>query len=469
MAATSSSPSTLARTAWLTVVLLMPVGLLNYLDRQMLASMKFSVMADITSIANDANWGFMLGQFKWVYAVLSPVGGYLADRFSRRLTICGSLFVWSAVTWWTGHTTTYQELLWARSLMGISEAFYIPAALALIADFHTGRTRSRAVGMHQMAIYCGVIVGGFSGYVAEAPSLGWRFAFDACGVLGMLYTLPLVWLLRDPPKPERGPAIGKTSPLLAVQELLGNTAFILLVLYFTLPALAGWVVRDWGPAIVKEQFDIGQGLAGVAATSSWQIAAVFGALFGGWAADRWMRRHERGRIFVSAIGMALIIPAIFGFGETLAAGMPQHQGKTSAGAAATVSAEPAPADNASASAGDRASSVKPEARAGSLHLVAIAVAFLVLFGIGWGFFDCNNMPILAQVVRSDLRATGYGVMNLVSISCGGLADWGFGTLRDRHVPLDIIFGIFSATAIVSLVLVLLIRPRRELLAQDEHR
>ena len=195
------SPSaTLSRTAWLVVILLMPVALLNYLDRQMLASMKYSVMADIPSIGTEENWGFMLGQFKWVYAILSPIGGYLADRFSRRLTICGSLFVWSAVTWWTGHTTTYYELLWARSLMGISEAFYIPAALALIADFHTGRTRSRAVGLHQMAIYCGVIVGGFGGYVADAPNLGWRFAFDACGIFGMLYAVPLVWLLHDAPR-----------------------------------------------------------------------------------------------------------------------------------------------------------------------------------------------------------------------------------------------------------------------------
>ena len=98
-----SSSSTLARTAWLVVVLLMPVALLNYLDRQMLAAMKYSVMEDIPSIGTEANWGFMLGQFKWVYAFLSPIGGYVADRFSRRFTICGSLFVWSAVTWWTGH------------------------------------------------------------------------------------------------------------------------------------------------------------------------------------------------------------------------------------------------------------------------------------------------------------------------------------------------------------------------------
>jgi MFS transporter, Spinster family, sphingosine-1-phosphate transporter len=129
-----TTTSTVSWTAWLVVLLLMPVALLNYLDRQMLASMQSSVMTSIPSIGTQENWGFMLGQFKWVYAFLSPIGGYVADRFSRRFTICGSLFVWSAVTWWTGHVETFSELLWARSLMGISEAFYIPAALALITD-----------------------------------------------------------------------------------------------------------------------------------------------------------------------------------------------------------------------------------------------------------------------------------------------------------------------------------------------
>ena len=403
--------------AWLVVALLMPVALLNYLDRQMLAAMKYSVMRDIPSIGTEENWGFMLGQFKWVYACLSPIGGYVADRFSRRFTICTSLFVWSMVTWWTGHVTSYDELLLARSLMGISESFYIPAALALIADYHSGRTRSRAVGLHQMAIYLGVIAGGFGGYVADTATLGWRVAFDACGVFGMLYALPLVILLRDNPSREEREAQARTSPVRSATELLSNLSFILLVLYFTLPALAGWVVRDWGPAILKQQFGIGQGQAGVAATLYWQVAAMLGAVAGGWLADRWMRQHTRGRIFFSAIGMTLIIPAIFGVGN-----------------------------------------------AGSLRL---AVAFLMLFGLGWGFFDCNNMPILAQIVRPHLRATGYGIMNMVSISFGGLADWSFGILRDRHVPLNVVFGIFAGTALLSVVLVLLIRPRKDLLAQDQ--
>jgi hypothetical protein len=89
-----------------------------------------------------------------------------------------------------------------------------------------------------------------------------------------------------------------------------------------------------------------------------------------------------------------------------------------------------------------------------------AVFFLALFGWGWGLFDGNNMPILSQIVRPELRATGYGIMNLVSISCGGLADWGFGILKDRQTPLSLIFSAFASLAAFSAVLVLLIRPRR---------
>src|SRR4051812_1926889 len=228
------------RAAWLVVVLLMPVAALNYLDRQMLATMKLSVMADVPSIGNDAHWGLMLGQFKWVYAFLSPVGGYVADRFGRRLTICGSLLAWSVVTWWTGHVQTYNELLWARSCMGLSESFYIPAALALIADHHAGATRSRAVGVHQLGIYLGQILGGFGGYAAEAPGLGWRKAFDACGAFGIVYTLPLALLLRAPPRKPIEPGERRSaSPLSALASLLTNGSFLLLVLCFTLPALAG--------------------------------------------------------------------------------------------------------------------------------------------------------------------------------------------------------------------------------------
>ena len=327
----------------------------------------------------------------------------------------GSLLVWSAVTWLTGHVTSYEQLLTARALMGMSEAFYIPAALALIADFHTGPTRSRAIGAHQMGIYVGVIVGGFSGYLADSPDFGWRWAFSACGFVGILYVVPLLFLIHNPVCQISGENHATITPLGVLRELLTNGSFILLVLYFTLPALAGWVVRDWMPAILKSEFNLGQGKAGMSATLFWQAAAIFGAVLGGWLADRWMQRSERGRIFVSAIGMSLIIPAMFGVGYS-----PQT---------------------------------------GALW---VAIAFLLLFGLGWGFFDCNTMPILCQIARPELRSTGYGLMNLVSISAGGLADWAFGIMRDNHVPLHFIFGTFSSAALISVVLVLLIKPRKNL-------
>jgi MFS family permease len=193
----------------------------------------------------------------------------------------------------------------------------------------------------------------------------------------------------------------------------------LLVLYFTLPAIAGWVVRDWMPAILQKELNLKQGIAGVSAVVYWQGAAIFAAIGGGWLADRWMRRSARGRIFVSAIGMACIIPAMLGVGVVV-----------------------------------------------GMKSLPLAVAFLVLFGIGWGFFDGNNMPILSQIVRPELRATGYGVMNLVSISCGGFADWGFGSLRDRQVPLNLIFGAFAGIAVLSIVIVLLIKPREDLASRS---
>ncbi len=408
------SSNSFISTAWLVVMLLWPVAMLNYLDRQMLAAMKTSMMNDIAGIQLEQNWGFILGSFKWVYAVFSPIGGYFADRWSRRHVISASLLIWSLVTWLTGHVSTYQELVWTRALMGISEAIYIPAALAMIADFHVGPTRSRAIGIHQTAIYVGILLGGFSGYVADEPSLGWRFAFTACGVAGVAYAFPLFIFLKNPPAREH--ASESLSPINAGLELFKNPSYLLLVLYFTLPALAGWVMKDWMPAILKQQFGLSQGKAGVSAVVYVQVASLIGVALGGWLSDAWMRRNVRGRIFVSAIGMSFFLPALYGVGS-----------------------------------------------AGTL---AVAIGFLMFFGLGWGFFDCNNMPILCQIIRPQLRATGYGIMNMVSISFGGFADWGFGYLRDREVPLNVIFGAFSAIALLSVIVVLLIRPKESLLTGD---
>jgi MFS family permease len=389
------------------VLLLLPVALLNYLDRQLVATMQKSIMGSVDDLKTQAQWGHLLAWFKWTYALASPFAGYVADRFGRRHVIALSLFVWSADTWATAHATSYDQLLATRAIMGLSEAFYIPAALALIADHHGNATRSRAVGLHQIGIYLGVMLGSLGGYVADDPTLGWRWAFTGLGLLGVVYAFPLWWWLRDTPRarPNEAP-----RAFAAVGDLLGNRDFRLLLVYFTLPALAGWVVRDWMPSVLQKELGLTQGLAGVSAVVWWQGAAIISALGGGWLADRWMRRSPRGRQQVSALGMSLIVPALLGVGIVIGQGS-----------------------------------------------LPLAIAFLVLFGLGWGLFDSNNMPILAQIARPDQRATGYGLMNLASISCGGLADVGFGWLRDHQVPLNLIFGGFAAVACLSAWLVLRIR------------
>src|SRR5580704_1441321 len=181
--------------AWIVVGLLWPVAMLNYLDRQMVSTIRASIRADIPSIANDQDFGTLMAVFMWVYALLSPVGGFLADKFNRRWSVIGSLFIWSAVTWATGQATTYSQMLTFRALMGISEAVYIPAALALIADFHTSGTRARAVGIHQSGMYAGLALGGLGGYIAQTSS--WRNCFTWFGAAGVVYAIVLIFTLKD--------------------------------------------------------------------------------------------------------------------------------------------------------------------------------------------------------------------------------------------------------------------------------
>jgi MFS transporter, Spinster family, sphingosine-1-phosphate transporter len=414
MTAAAAKPAPGATSAaWLTVALLVPVALLNYLDRQLVATMQRSIIGDVSGIESQEQWGHMLAWFKWTYAAASPFAGLVADRFSKPLIVCVSLIAWSAVTWATGHASTYDHLLATRAAMGLSEAFYIPTAFALIADHHAKATRSRAVGFHQIGIYLGVMLGSLGGFVADSPTLGWRWGFTTIGLVGIFYAVPLFFLLGEP-RGARSAATAsapRESPWATATTLLSNRSFLLLLAYFTLPAIAGWVIRDWMPSVLQRELGLTQGIAGVSAVIWWQGAAIVSAIVGGWLADRWMQTTDRGRIYVSAIGMALIVPALLGVGLVI----------------------------------------------GSQSLL-LAVLFLMLFGFGWGFFDTNNMPILSQIVRPEQRAAGYGLMNFASISFGGIADVGFGWLRDQQVPLPVIFGGFAGLAALSAWLVLCVRP-----------
>jgi MFS transporter, Spinster family, sphingosine-1-phosphate transporter len=404
----ATSPSSYA---WAVVGLLWPVVLLNYLDRQMLSTIRASIRADIPSIANDRDFGVLMAVFMWVYAFLSPVGGFIADKFNRRWMIIGSLLVWSAVTWATGHAATYWQMLCFRALMGISEAFYMPAALALITDFHTGPTRAKAVGIHQSGIYAGLALGGLGGYIAQTSS--WRNCFTWFGAAGVIYALLLMFALKDATTstPEERAKESSVTVSETLRALGSQPAYWILVVYFTLPAIAGWVAKNWLPTYLADTFKLKEGPAGLSAAGYIQLASFAGVLLGGAIADAWLRATPRGRIYTSALGVLLLAPALLGLG-------------------------------------------------GAWSLAA-AIAFMILFGLGWGFFDCNNMPILCQIARPRHRATGYGFMNLVSISVGAGVTVALGWMRDRGIKFSLAFAIAAALALLSAGLILLVKPRKQ--------
>jgi len=395
--------------AWFVVLALWPVAMLNYLDRQMFATIRVSMRADIPSIAGDKDFGMLMAVFLWVYALLSPFGGFIADRFNRRWTVIGSLFVWSVVTWMTGEMQTYQQMLICRGLMGISEAFYFPAALALISDFHIGGTRSRAIGIHQSGVYAGLALGGVGGYIAQAGS--WRNGFVWFGLAGVIYALALMVVLKDAPAATvNRQSSGTRLSMAACMRALGTQpAYWILVAYFTLPAIGGWAMKNWLPTFLAARFNLEEGPAGLSGTGYTHVASFAGVLLGGALADRWMKTSPRGRIYTSAVGTMLLVPALLGVA--------------------------------------------------SAWSLAAAIGFMVLFGLGWGFFDCNNMPILCEIARPEYRATGYGFMNLVSISVGGGAMVVLGWMRDRGISFGFAFAICAGLALLSAAMILWVKPR----------
>ena len=298
--------------AWLVVALLWPVACLNYLDRLMITSMRDSIKAEITM--TDAQFGLLTSVFLWVYAVLSPAAGFLADRVGRSRVIIGSVFVWLAVTWLTGHAQAYNQLLLARALMGVSEACYIPAALALITDYHRGSTRSLATGLHMSGLYAGAALGGLGGVMAE--HFKWQSAFSLFGVVGVGHSLLLIFSLKDAPQAATEPVAGdKPAEKVSLSETLGylfrQVSFWALFGYFGLLSIAYWAIYGWLPTYMGQQFKLGQGAAGMSATAYIQVASLVGVLIGGAWADRWCRSNLRGRVFVPLIGFCFAGPALY--------------------------------------------------------------------------------------------------------------------------------------------------------------
>jgi MFS family permease len=384
--------------------MLWPVAVLNYLDRQMLSTMGLSIKVDIIELQSAQNFGRLMAIFLWVYAFCSPLGGAIGDRLNRKWLIVASLGVWSTVTLLMGKAATFQQLYTLRALMGISEALYMPAGLALIADYHPGPTRSSAVGVHLSGVYLGQAMGGIGGWVAQ--EISWRAAFVGCGVIGVVYAFVLILFLRETRR--------TSAPNAGAETALTNSAgvdwrgFIILILCFSLPSLPGWAMKNWLPTLLQDRFALAQAPSGLWATITNAGAGFCGVILGGWLADRWSRKAVRGRTYLSAFGLTLLVPTIIMVG-----------------------------------------------RAPTFPLV---IAGSLLFGLSFGMFDANNMPILCQLAPARFRATGYGLMNFVGISAGAYLTPLLGRLKDSGVPLATGFAYCALPALLAAILMFALHP-----------
>lgn len=398
----------LPRRAWIIVGVLCLAGLLNYLDRLLLITMRVSITADIPM--SNTQFGLLTSVFLFCYALLSPVGGYLADRFSRSHMIIGSLFVWSLATWLTAHATTFGGLMFTRVLMGLSEAFYFPAAGALIADYHTDRTRATANGLHLGGVMLGSVLGGLGGVLADRH--GWPFAFELFGGLGIALALVAAFILRDRPAAaptagaEATPAVGAFA---ALRSLFRRWEYICLMLFWGLLALASWAFVGWMPAYLGERFGLTQGAAGMTMTGCFYGGCLLGMVVGGWWSDRWIRSNPLGRVLVGVIGLAVAASAVV---------------------AITLS--------------------------GTLALTA---GLLAVFGLCRAFPDANMVPILCGLTDARYRATGIGFLNALATSLGGVTIYVGGVIRDAKLDIAWLFLFGAGGLLVCLGLLWLIRPR----------
>lgn len=355
---------------WVVVGLLWFVALLNYMDRQMLSTMRDSMMVDIAELESAANFGRLMAVFLWIYGLMSPVAGIIADRLNRKWLIVGSLFVWSTVTLLMGYSTDFDQLYILRALMGVSEALYIPAGLSLIADFHSNKTRSLAIGIHMTGLYTGQAIGGFGATVAKAYS--WESTFHWFGIVGIVYSIILVLFLREKKvenKRQRKEEKKEKIPIFkGLAMIASNVWFWVILLYFATPSLPGWATKNWLPTLFSTNLSIDMSQAGPMSTITIALSSFIGVILGGILSDRWVQKNIRGRIYTGAIGLGLTIPALLllGFGTSF------------------------------------------------LTVVGGALCF----GFGYGMFDANNMPILCQFVSSKYRATVYGLMNMTGVFAG---------------------------------------------------
>lgn len=404
---------------WVVVGLLWVVALLNYMDRQMLSTMKEAMSHSIPELEKAETFGNLMAAFMWIYGLMSPFAGAIADRMNRKWLIVASLFVWSSVTLLMGFTHDFSSLYILRMVMGLSEAMYIPAALALIADFHTGKSRSLAIGVHMTGLYVGQALGGFGAMLSH--HLSWESTFIYFGLFGALYALVLATFLHETDaqlerikngaKTNESQSNGLNNVVQSFGKILSSVPFWGMLIFFTATSLPGWATKNWLPTLFEQNLHLNMQVAGPISTATIALSSFIGVFVGGAISDRWVRTNVKGRVYTSAMGLGMMAPALAFLGF------------------------------------------------GSSYWSVIGGGFL--FGFGLGFFDTNNMPILCQFFSSRYRSTAYGVMNMSGVIAGGYITKMLGKSTDAgNLGRD--FGVMAVVILVVVFIqILILKPKTD--------
>jgi MFS family permease len=401
---------------WLMVGMLWCVCFLNYADRQLIFTV-FPLLSTEFHLSN-ASLSVLSASFMCTYALFGPLAGLVCDRVPRRTLVLGTLIFWSLTAAATAFVRNYAQLVTCIALGGLGEAFYFPAAMSMIADYHAVDTRSRAMSVHQSSVYIGSIAGGtIAGYLGQF--YGWRTGFLWFGGVGVVLGCGLWLLLKEPRRGQSDLMAGKLPPggqlLSGLRELAGNRAAWLLVAVFMGANFVAMIFTVWLPTFLYRTFHMSLTMSGLNGTAYLQIASVVGVLCGGALADGLVRRHrgDKGaRMRVQALGLFCGVPFLFLSGWTTVA--------------------------------------------------ATVMGAMIGFGFFKGVYDSNLWAALYDVTPIERRGAALGIMNSLGWLGGAIAQLCIGLASDR-------FGMnicLSATALVYLgIAVAMVLGARRLIRQ----
>lgn len=318
MAAASLPAERPAGYRYLVVTILMVVYTFNFLDRQILSILAEPIRQDLG--LSDTQLGVLTGlAFAVFYTGFGIPVAWLADRANRVRIIAAACAIWSLFSAACGLANNFVQLLIYRIGVGVGEAGGSPPSYSLISDYFAPQDRGKALALYSLGVPFGSMVGSAAGGWIAA-NYGWRTAFYAVGLPGVLLALLLLVVVREPKRgaldalAEGQTAHEPTPPLFAaVGRFFRNRTLVITALSSGLSAFVGYAVLTWAPPFLIRVK--GMGLEEVALYYSLVlgITGAIGTFGAGWMVDRLSRLNPRWYAFVPALAFAASIPFFIGF------------------------------------------------------------------------------------------------------------------------------------------------------------